>query len=406
MKFFNLIIIMTLLILLLSACEVFTKIKESDWGESSTNGSSSEEEEKPDFIYVAGSLRNGSDLDYLIVKYDENGNFFWTITYDSGVSDIAYGVAVDSNSNLYVTGSRATDYLTIKYNPNGILEWQRIFNGSDDTAKGIVIDNNDNIYVSGYTDNFGNYTYYTIKYDQNGNIDTDVITDKVAARQIGHAIAIDNQRNYIYLTGEADRTLSFDYQTVKYNLNLNEITGESWPTWYPDPSNVDNDIANAIVVDNDGNVYVTGSSSNGGINDYLTIKYDRNGNLVTGELWPKYYDGIGDDDEANGIAVDADNNIYVTGYSRNGLNSDYYTIKYDSYGNELWARVYNNGSDDSAYAIDVDQQGYIYVTGESYNGINMDFLIIKYDSNGNTIWIQRYDSGDEDEAKDICIVNR
>jgi len=61
--------------------------------------------------------------------------------------------------------------------------------------------------------------------------------------------------------------------------------------------------------------------------DYATIKYDSQGN----ELWVARYNGPGNNiDEANAIALDEAGNIYVTGVSRgdrgNGIREDYATI--------------------------------------------------------------------------------
>jgi hypothetical protein len=60
--------------------------------------------------------------------------------------------------------------------------------------------------------------------------------------------------------------------------------------------------------------------------DYATIKYS-----PTGErLWAKRYDGPGNGiDDASGIAVDSQVDVYVTGNSQGaGSAGDYATIKY------------------------------------------------------------------------------
>ncbi|MCB9370709.1 SBBP repeat-containing protein [Candidatus Woesearchaeota archaeon] len=53
---------------------------------------------------------------------------------------------------------------------------------------------------------------------------------------------------------------------------------------------------------------LTGFSDNGANLDILTFKYDSSGN----ELWNMTYDG-GNDEQASGVIVDNSGNVYVTG---------------------------------------------------------------------------------------------
>jgi len=95
------------------------------------------------------------------------------------------------------------------------------------------------------------------------------------------------------------------------------------------------------------------------------------------EVWNKTYDS-GYGDGSYGIAVDGSGNVYITGYSYNGTNDDYRTIKYDTNGNIIWNKTYNSGYGDGSYGIAVDASGNVYVTSYSYNGTNSDFRTIKY----------------------------
>ena len=84
--------------------------------------------------------------------------------------------------------------------------------------------------------------------------------------------------------------------------------------------------------------------------EYATIKYDTDGN----EQWVARYNGPGPDfDMANAIAVDAEGNVYVTGLSNYASAS----IKYDNLGNELWVRR----DAGYGRALTLDHDGNVYV---------------------------------------------
>jgi hypothetical protein len=207
-----------------------------------------------------------------------------------------------------------------------------------------------------------------------------------------YAIAVDGAGN-VYVTGKSEGVgLNSDYLTVKYDANGNK----EWEARYNGPDDGP-DAAYAIAVDGAGNVYVTGASD-GGVtgSDYATVKYLSDGT----EDWVARYDEAGGTDQAVAMAVDG-GYVYVTGSSEDvGLNSDYATIKYDaSNGNEVWlaAARYDGPASglDQAIAIAVDGAGDVYVTGESEGvGTGSDYATIKYDaSDGSEVWLAaaRYD---------------
>ncbi|MBS4015366.1 MAG: SBBP repeat-containing protein, partial [Candidatus Latescibacteria bacterium] len=345
----------------------------------------------------------------------------WISRYDGPGNNVdeARALAVDVHGNVYVTGfSRSSgsfyseDYATIKYDSTGNQAWLARYNGpgySSDQANAIAVDTFGNVYVTGVcNDSNTGADFATIKYNSSGNQEwlTPFNGSGVNAPDIAYAIALDNDGN-VYVTGYswAVSTGYENYATVKYNAS----GIEQWVAYYNGPGNY-SDHAYAIAVDNSANVYVTGRSIiSGSWNyDYATVKYNASGT----EQWVARYNGTQNEvDEAKKIAVDNSGNVYVTGFSvGSGTGRDYVTIKYDSSGTEEWVMRYTEPGNyrDEAYAIALDNSGNVYVTGVSYGvGItgSPDYVTIKYNASGTQQWLARYNGTGNtwDEARAITL---
>ncbi len=223
---------------------------------------------------------------------------------------------------------------------------------SYDYAQTMAVDAAGNIYVTGYSQSFGNsQDYVTVKYNAAG-------LQQWTARYHGPGrpvdLAVDGAGN-VYVMGTSG--------TVKYN----SAGTQEW---------VVNKSGNALAVDGGGNVYVTGSSWNSTNQDYTTVKYNSAGTRE----WVAIYNGPENNhDVASTLVVDGAGNIYVTGRSWNGKNSDYATIKYNSAGKKQWVVTYNRSDSDYPIALAVDGAGNVYVTGNSGT--------IKYNSAGTQEWV-------------------
>jgi len=351
-------------------------------------------------IYVAGhSAGIGSSYDYTIIKYNSSGVQQWFQRYNGpgNSQDDAQDLKVDASGNIYVTGNSVGigtnyDYATIKYNSLGIQQWVQRYNGpinGTDVATSIAIDNSGNVYVTGRSDGIGNvYDYATIKYNSLG-------IQQWVQRYNGpgnfsdqaNSIGVDNSGN-VYVTGwSVGNGTSIDYATIKYN------TGgvQQWIQRFNGTGNGE-DFGNKLILDNSGNVYVTGRSvgASTGI-DYATVKYNSSGI----QQWVQTYNGPGNVfDEASSITIDGSGNVYVSGNSvGNTGGRDYAIIKYNNSGLSQWVQRYNGigNGEDFARDLIVDNLGNVYVTGSSEgNGSNYDYATIKYNSSGALQWLQRY----------------
>ena len=78
------------------------------------------------------------------------------------------------------------------------------------------------------------------------------------------------------------------------------------------------------------------------------------------------------------LVLDPGGNAYVAGASYNGLNWDYLTIKYNPNGNEVWRKV-DAGSAAGAPKLALDAGANVYVLRSNY-------VLAKYDANGLETW--------------------
>ncbi len=343
-------------------------------------------------VYVTG-VTEGASSNYnaVTIKYDAGGTQQWATTYNGSGNgyDEGYDVMADNNGNVYMTGGavtgNSTDYLTIKYNSAGVQQWASLYNNAGvnvDEAYAMDMDASGNVYVTGYSWGGGanDFDVATIKYNNSG-------AQQWVRRYNGPGSKFDSGQDIkvapsgdIYVCGYARAVVGItNYESLL--IKINAAGTFQWAQTYDGPG-ADYDRANALLVQNNGNVAITGRSvgTTSTAQDMLLINY----NGVTGSMiWTRRYDGgYVQYDEGKDVMTDQYGNIYVTGYSYNtGSNNNYITFKYDSLGTMQWL-VKTNGSgnnSDQAYSMATDTIGNIYITGLSKGaGTNDDYATIKY----------------------------
>jgi hypothetical protein len=298
--------------------------------------------------------------------------------------------------NVYVTGyshsGESLDYTTIAYSSAGAALWTNFYGGPGswgDYPQALAVGGSGNVFVTGYSSDNGQDDYATLAYSSAGvPLWTNRYNGPVNGPDVATAVAVDGTGN-VFVTGfSSTETNGNDFVTIKYS----GVGAPLWTNRYDGPANSD-DNAVAMAVDGSGNVFVTGYSyGSDSSRDYATIAYSGTGVA----LWTNRYNGPGNgDDQAQALAVDGNSRVYVTGYSQGSGNSDYTTIAYSSAGVALWTNRYNGSGndDDRAQAVVIDSSGRIFVTGDSRgSGNNDEFATIAYSSAGVALWTNRYNA--------------
>ena len=337
-------------------------------------------------ILVTGHA--GDFTKIITTKYDTNGNVIWEKYYsvqDLGVA--ATWLSVDPFGNIIVTGYPRTfssnpievGLLTLKYDSNGNLLWDKLISGTWAFAVRSIVDQSGNIYITGrdwqYT---ATYDFVTIKYAPDGTqlwMDT---FDQNGGFHTPSNMEID-QYNNVFITGGG---LSGGLITVMYNSTGLRL----WVKEEPGTP------GQSIRVDGNGGIFITGSYydvNTGTSNDFRLIKYDYSGNL----LWQQFYN-FGGSEFGKLVNLDSQSNIIITGYGDlPGEFSGWLTAKFDPSGNLLWHNRFklNPSWQEYPYFVLTGPQDEIYVTGNvgvnsggtTYHGLET----VRYNSDGSNPWV-------------------
>jgi hypothetical protein len=175
-----------------------------------------------------------------------------------------------------------------------------------------------------------------------------------------------------------------------------------------------------------GSIALTNIDATGNTWDIFIAKYDAYGNV----LWAKGGGGK-HNDLGYSVAVDAFGNSFITGYFRSDTiifgndtlinsfspNQDIFIAKFDSNGNELWAKSAGGIYDEIAYCVTTDASGNAYLGGDfgsqivTFDTIALtnthiytgDLFIVKYNASGNVIWAKSAGGDYLDEIFSIAV---
>jgi uncharacterized protein YegP (UPF0339 family) len=376
------------------------------------------------------------------VAFSARAQTGWTNLYTpAGYGALASAIAVNSSSNVFVTGSEYTlntmgiiyyDYATIKYSNPGVALWTNLYTGAGGLAasSALAVDGSGNAFVTGYSyDASFKMDYATVKYSNAGvPLWTNLYNGEGHAEAA--ALAVDGSGN-VFVTGFSSDGTNENCATIAYS----NAGGPMWTNVYANAQGLSS-IGRLIAVDGSGNVLVTDhltKPNNAGQYYDAIIKYSNAGV----PLWTNFYAGTGGYAETFGIAADTNGNAFVTGLTYNGTNlyyddpTNWYatTLKYSNAGALLWSNLYPSAAgsagsaalavDDSGNilmteqtatvkysntgaplwtntnggtAIVVDTAGNAILTGQTYDGTNYYAATFKYSAAGTPLWTNLYTS--------------
>jgi uncharacterized delta-60 repeat protein len=363
--------------------------------------------------YLTGwSMGQFTSSDCATLSYSSDGDLNWAMIYNgpSSSDDGSAGIALAPNDRICVVGNAYNgfalqDYLVLNYSSAGIEQWAAFYNGPSDLwdlATDLCLSQEGGIYVAGAVSHtYLGRDFLLIKYDANGMaLWTATYNHSANEDDRAEQVAVDVEGN-VYVTGASEGTTTQDdYATVKYN-SLGE---QLWVARYNGPDNED-DRAEDVGVNSLNEVWVTGRSTNASNSyDIVTVKYDANGT----QLWTETYGSVAEDDWSEELAFDSQENVLVAGVTAASGTNDFLMLKYAPTGQLLWAATYNGpaqGSDELT-ALAIDPSDNVYAAGESEgSGTYGDFLVVKYNPSGDLMWTARYDGADHlfDAAADLGI---
>ena len=393
-----------------------------------------------DFTF-GNSFLTGSGT--FIAKIDLTGKPQWMIkdTYTANKT------CISNNNRIVQTGAIGYNLFITAFNLTGILQWSQMTTSDGGSAScwyTISVDSTGRSYLHGRFDGNVNFLgttlsgsgVYTAKISQDHQIEWVKTLNLTSTRMvIDPSGIITDKENNSYVWGTFSDSLNVE-GTLITNPNPSGIMGYlvkydkdanfKWIRTFTCTSSMLG--TGGIATDTSGNVLITGQyygiltigsytfpSTTNYYNSFFA-KYNPKGDLQ----FAKTFTGLNSMwyiwDRS--IACDKLNNIFISGLFRDTVNfgttslssrshgRDIFIAKYDSSGNELWAKAAGGTSTDRSTAIVTDDNGNAYITGYFYgqsisfdgititspyqNGINL--YVAKYAPNGTAIWARAIQS--------------
>lgn len=364
---------------------------------------------QPRKIIVAVS--DGSD--FTAVRYQADGSLDSSFNGDgiattpAGTGDnyayamaISFGKIVVAGTTRSTSNSDVRDFALVRYNSDGSLDTSFDGDGKrtdnigslNSTAQSAAALADGKIISGGSLHNGANLDFLVARHNADGSLDASfgaggaVITTIGSGDDEGQAVAVQPDGKFV-VVGSSSNGSNDDFAVVRYHPNGTldssfDLDGKVTTAFGTGDEN-----AQAVVIQPDGKIVVTGSVHNGSNLDFGLARYNPDGSLDASFSFDgKLATGIGSGDDICHAVALAGGKIVVAG----GASGDFGVARYQSDGS-LDISFHSDGiaatslgaGNDVAHAIAVQANGRIIVVGSSFNGTNDDLALVRYQSNGS-----------------------
>lgn len=328
----------------------------------------------------------------------------WTHQFGRDGTDIAFGVAVDGDRNVYVAGrittDRGDDCFVRKYLPDGRRRWMHIFGTpTGDYCRGVAVARNGAIYVTGYTSgslagpSSGSQDAFVRKYRPDG--------DTAWTRQFGtsgseqaYAVTVDSAGN-VLVAGHTNGSLNGPNRGV-WDGFVRKFRADGRHVWTRQFGTAGNDFVTGVAVDPSREVVMAGQTFGSlgalyrGAGDAFVRKHRPNGD----HIWTRQF-GTAAEDYTFSLAITDSGRIYAAGGTGAALpgqtsrgGDDAFVRKLKPDGSTAWTRQFGTPGSDWASAVTLDDKGRVYLAGELYVA-SQDAFVMKMLSNGAMAWTKK-----------------
>jgi hypothetical protein len=283
----------------------------------------------------------------------------------------------------FYNGSGLGDILFLKTDGAGDTLWSHVYSGSnDDKAACFQLTADGGYIIIGSTQSIGmgNYDYYLIKTDANG----DTLWTRTyggTGNDYGHYVQVTNDGGYV-MYGESDVNSGIN-AGEGYLVKTDNAGNLQWAKTY---GTIGGDYGYTARQTSDNGYIMQMSVFDFNIGDWdeLLVRTDVNGDT----LWTKKYD-TPNSETSGGIVQTADGGFLfaavTTGAGAGG--QDILLVKTNTLGDTMFVKTIGGISDEVPYSIEPTSDGGYIICGESwsYSTYNSVYLV-KLDANINVEW--------------------